>query len=73
MRFNSQAYDKVFPRQTEVHEQVETAVETFRPSEEDDTKVYEPEKTVEELEDTVEPSIEQGGDDDGGTDKSVGE
>ena len=62
MRFNSQAYDKVFPRQTEVHEQVETAVETFRPSDtEDDTKVYEPEKTVEEPEDIVEPSIEQGG------------
>ena len=68
MRFNSKAYDKVFPRQTEVHEQVETAVETFRPSEEpeEDVSVLEPEKVVEEPEPTVE---EQGGDANG----SVGE
>lgn len=32
MRFNSQAYDKVFPRTTEV-EHVESSVETFKPSE----------------------------------------
>lgn len=65
MRFNSKAYDKVFPRQTEVHEQVETAVETFRPSEEpeEDVSVPEPEKVVEEPEPVVE---ERGGDDDGG-------
>lgn len=66
MRFNSKAYDKVFPRQTEVHEQVETAVETFRPSEEPEEDVSVPEKVVEEPEPVVE---EQGGDDDG----SVGE
>ncbi len=69
MRFNSQAYDKVFPRQTEVHEHVETAVETFRPSEEvEDVSVPEPEKVVEEPQ-IVEPSIEEGSGDDG----SIGE
>ena len=68
MRFNSKAYDKVFPRQTEVHEQVETAVETFRPSEEpeEDVSVSETEKVVEEPKPVVE---ERGGDNDG----SVGE
>ena len=71
MRFNSQAYDKVFPRQTEVHETVETAVETFRPSEEvEDVSV--PENSVEVG--VSEPSIiEQGGEEDGGTGEPVGE
>ena len=68
MRFNSQAYDKVFPRQTEA-EQVETSVETFRPSQE--------ETVSEDVSDTVvetnvvdpllddEPSTEIGGGADG--------
>ena len=34
MRFNSKAYDKVFPRKTEV-ERVESSVETFKPSEDE--------------------------------------
>ena len=70
MRFNSQAYDKVFPRQTEV-EHVESSVETFKPSEneQDDTGSEsavgssEPDITDPLLD--GEPSTEQGGDDDG--------
>lgn len=68
MRFNSQAYDKVFPRQTEV-EQVETSVETFRPSQEETTSEDTTDKVVETdvldplLDD--EPSTETGGDADG--------
>ena len=46
MRFNSQAYDKVFPRQTEV-EHVESSVETFKPSETEH----------EEIESVVEPEV----------------
>lgn len=76
MRFNSQAYDKVFPRTTEV-EHVESSVETFKPSE---TEQENPEE--ESVVDTVtgdssgmdvEPSIEQGGDNDGGTGEPVSE
>ena len=69
MRFNSQAYDKVFPRQTEV-EQVETSVETFRPSQEEKTSSEDvTDKTVEtDVIDPLldeEPSTEIGGDADG--------
>lgn len=68
MRFNSQAYDKVFPRQTEV-EQAETVVETFRPSQDEQETVVELERVVEpEVIDPlldVEPSTEIGGDADG--------
>lgn len=72
MRFNSQAYDKVFPRQNEVHEHVETAVETFRPSEQADDLNEETQDVV--VEDVSEPSIEeQGGDADGGTGELDGE
>ena len=46
MRFNSQAYDKVFPRQTEV-EHVESSVETFKPSETEQ----------EEVESVIEPEV----------------
>lgn len=46
MRFNSQAYDKVFPRQTEV-EHVESSVETFKPSEAEQ----------EEIESTIESKV----------------
>lgn len=76
MRFNSQAYDKVFPRQTEV-EQVETSVETFRPSQEETSTdevtetVVEPEVKEPLLEN--EPSTEIGGDNDGGTGELVSE
>ena len=52
MRFNSQAYDKLFPRQTEV-EHVESSVETFKPSE------TEQENTGEEsvVDKTTEPEV----------------
>lgn len=64
MRFNSQAYDKVFPRTVE-KESIETAVETFRPSEEPEVEdsVVEPE--VEEPSVGEEPSLGKGGDVDG--------
>lgn len=67
MRFNSQAYDKVFPRQTEV-EQVESSVETFKPSETEQNeqvvdKVVEPD-VLDPLLDN-EPSSSKGGDADG--------
>lgn len=76
MRFNSQAYDKVFPRQTEV-EQVETSVETFRPSQEE-TSTDEVTETVVETEVKEpllenEPSTEIGGDNNGGTGELVSE
>ena len=71
MRFNSQAYDKVFPRQTEV-EHVESSVETFKPSETEQENTGEEsvvDKTTEpEVLDPLldsEPSTEQGGDADG--------
>lgn len=32
MRFNSEAYDKLFPREADPAPKVETPVETFRPS-----------------------------------------
>ena len=68
MRFNSQAYDKLFPRKTEV-EQAETVVETFRPSQDEQETVVEPERVVEpEVVDPLldeEPSTEIGGDADG--------
>lgn len=65
MRFNSQAYDKVFPRQTEV-EHVESSVETFKPSEEvedvklEEEKVVEPETSQDEVEEqeTLDPLLE---------------
>lgn len=73
MRFNSQAYDKVFPRQTEI-EHVESSVETFKPSEteQEDEQEKVVETSVEKTEPTVldpllddEPSFEQGGDGNG--------
>lgn len=36
MRFNSDAYDKAFPR-TRPKEKIETVVETFRPTQQDET------------------------------------
>ena len=35
MRFNGEAYDKLFPRETQRQETVETAVETFKPTEQE--------------------------------------
>lgn len=52
MRFNSQAYDKVFPRQTEV-EHVESSVETFKPSETEQENIGE-ESVVDK---TTEPEV----------------
>ena len=49
MRFNSQAYDKLFPRQTEV-EHVESSVETFKPSETEHEE-------HEEIESVIEPEV----------------
>ena len=45
MRFNSTAYDELFPRENETEkEQVESAVDTFKPTEEE---VEESEETEE--------------------------
>ena len=68
MRFNSQAYDKVFPRTTEI-EHVESSVETFKPSETEQENTGN-ESVVETGTDNcsgdgVEPSTEQGGVEDG--------
>lgn len=35
MRFSGDAYDKLFPRETQKQETVETAVETFKPTEQE--------------------------------------
>ena len=35
MRFSGDAYDKLFPRETQKPETVETAVETFKPTEQE--------------------------------------
>ena len=48
-RFNSQAYDKLFPRTQEV-EKVESAVETFKPTEKEQKQ---------EVETTVEKAVEE--------------
>lgn len=71
MRFNSQAYDKVFPRQTEV-EHVESSVETFKPSETEQENTGEEsvvDKTTEpevlDPSSVSEPSLSKGGDVDG--------
>lgn len=68
MRFNSQAYDKVFPRKAEV-EHVESAVETFKPSEETEPEVEESSVGTEpDVLDPLldgEPSNEEGGGADG--------
>lgn len=44
MRFNSDAYDKAFPR-TKPKEKIETVVETFRPTQQEED-VTESEETV---------------------------
>lgn len=56
MRFNSDVYDKLFPRKKEV-EKVETVVDSFRPTEE--------EQASETKGDTVVEPIEEKGDDNG--------
>lgn len=56
MRFNSDVYDKLFPRKKEV-EKVETVVDSFRPTEE--------EQVSETKKDTVVETIEEKGDDNG--------
>lgn len=35
MRFSGDAYDKLFPRETHKQETIETAVETFKPTEQE--------------------------------------
>lgn len=35
MRFSGDAYDKLFPRESQKQETVETAVETFKPTEQE--------------------------------------
>lgn len=67
-RFNSEAYDKLFPR-TQQKEVVESAVETFKPSEAESEKVEEVvEKTVEKatvkdslLDETMDAEVKGGG------------
>lgn len=39
MRFSGDAYDKLFPRETQKQETVETAVETFKPTEQEGNEV----------------------------------
>lgn len=56
MRFNSDVYDKLFPRKKEV-DKVETVVDSFRPTEE--------EQTSETKKDTIVETIEEKGDDNG--------
>lgn len=38
MRFSGDAYDKLFPRETQKQDTVETAVETFKPTEQESNK-----------------------------------
>lgn len=65
MKFNSDAYDKLYPRPAKV-EKVETAVEGFTPSvTEKDTGELKKETAVE-----VESEVADGGD---GADRSTGE
>lgn len=62
-RFNSEAYDKLFPRVTETTPAPETVVETFRPSQ---SKPAEVEKTVETPEPApADPEIKEEGGSDG--------
>lgn len=62
-RFNSEAYDKLFPRVTETTPAPETVVETFRPSQ---NKPAEVEKTVEAPEQaSADPEIKEEGGSDG--------
>lgn len=48
MRFNSEAYDKLYPRQKE-KENIETAVETFTPTADEQEVDDESDETVEEV------------------------
>lgn len=62
-RFNSEAYDKLFPRVKETTPAPETVVETFRPSQ---SKPAEVEKTVETPEPAPsDPEIKEEGGSDG--------
>ena len=63
MKFNTEAYDKLYPR-PEKQKKVETAVEGFTPSAETE-KEEKPETVVE-----TESEVEDGGD---GTDSAVSE
>ena len=67
MRFNSAAYDKLFPRQTEQPPVPETPVETFRPSQKKDhiEKPVEDSDPVEDVNDQFEPEEQEVNNDDG--------
>lgn len=56
MRFDNDVYDKLFPR-TKTVEKVETVVDSFRPTEE--------EQGVKKEDDTIVEPIEETGDDNG--------
>lgn len=58
MRFNSEAYDKLFPREADPAPKVETPVETFRPSQnkDPDTPVPDDPDPVPAVDDPV-PSV----------------
>ena len=64
MKFNSKAYDELYPRPKKV-EKVETAVEGFTPSAAEKADESKNETAVE-----TESEVENGGD---GTDRSTGE
>ena len=64
MKFNTKAYDELYPRPKKV-EKVETAVEGFTPSVETEVENVKPEAAV-----AAESEVENGGD---GTDSSTSE
>ena len=62
MRFNSNAYDKLFPRK-EAEKPIESVVDTFRPTSANDGREVESSEPVNEYTDS-------GGDSDGGDSES---
>ena len=70
MRFNSEAYDKLFPRQKDPDPAVETPVETFRPSQ-NSGKAEKPVEDPDPVpEDPAAPEEEEMNHDDGSTGES---
>lgn len=70
MRFNSEAYDKLFPRQTDQAPAVETPVETFRPSQNSGKAEKPVEDPASVPEDPAAPEEEEVTHDDGSTGES---
>ena len=63
MKFRADVYDKVFPRPVK-REKVESNVETFKPSEEEEVIEQVQEEVTEEdvIEEVTEPEVESEGD-----------